>query len=75
MLDDNADKFNLIRFYKAQQFNYDIARREVEEGKKISHWIWYIFPQLAVLGYSYNAKVCGINGYIEAKVGIMEKEF
>lgn len=67
VLDDFADKFNLIRFVKAQQFNYDIALREVEEGEKNSHWIWYIFPQLAVLGYSYNAKFYGLSGYDEAK--------
>lgn len=35
VLDDFADKFNLIRFVKAQQFNYDIALREVEGARKI----------------------------------------
>lgn len=67
MLGDNADKFNLVRFIKAQQFNYDIALEEVVEGEKKSHWIWYIFPQLNVLGYSYNAKFYGISGHDEAK--------
>lgn len=37
---------------------------------KRSHWIWYIFPQLAVLGHSRNAKYYGISGYDEAEAYI-----
>jgi uncharacterized protein (DUF1810 family) len=44
--------YNLDRFITAQQTNYAIALEEIRRGKKISHWMWYIFPQLAGLGYS-----------------------
>lgn len=67
ILDENADKFHLDRFVKAQQSTYEIALKEIEAGEKRSHWIWYIFPQLTVLGHSYNAKFYGISGYDEAE--------
>ena len=41
--------------------------REITDGRKRTHWIWFIFPQLAVLGHSANAKYYGISGYDEAK--------
>ena len=40
------EKFNLDRFIKAQQQNYNIALSEIKLGKKQRHWIWYIFPQI-----------------------------
>lgn len=61
------DRFNLDRFLEAQQFYYELALREINEGRKRSHWIWFIFPQLKNLGHSYNAKFYGISGYDEAK--------
>lgn len=67
ILDENVDKYHLERFVKAQQSAFDTALREIEEGEKRSHWIWYIFPQLAVLGHSHNAKFYGISGYDEAE--------
>lgn len=65
-LEDN-DVFNLQRFIDAQSYCYQQALHEVQDGRKRSHWIWYIFPQLAILGHSYNAKYYGISGYDEAK--------
>ena len=59
--------YNLERFLQAQDTDYPIAFNEMSEGQKRSHWIWYIFPQLAVLGHSYNAKYYGISGLDEAK--------
>ncbi len=44
------DKFNLHRFIEAQEYDYPIALEEIREGRKKSHWIWYIFPQLKGLG-------------------------
>ncbi|MBR2508048.1 MAG: DUF1810 family protein [Bacilli bacterium] len=43
---------SLERFVKAQQHDYEIAKEELSRGRKESHWIWYIFPQLKGLGMS-----------------------
>ena len=51
----------------AHKYNYENALREITDGRKRTHWIWFIFPQLAVLGHSANAKYYGISGYDEAK--------
>lgn len=50
-LEDN-EVFNLQRFLDAQSHCYQQALQEVKDGRKRSHWIWYIFPQLAILGHS-----------------------
>jgi uncharacterized protein (DUF1810 family) len=47
-----ADPFNLQRFLDAQSPVYERARRELEIGRKQSHWMWFIFPQIAGLGQS-----------------------
>lgn len=67
LIDDGHDKYNLNRFLKAQEGSYSAALQEIEEGLKTSHWIWYIFPQLAILGHSYNSKYYGLSGYDEAE--------
>ena len=61
------DSFNLNRFVVAQDAVYDTVVSELSEGRKRSHWMWYIFPQLKHLGHSYNAKFYGISGWEEAK--------
>ena len=58
---------NLERFLTAQERDYKIALSEIKSGRKRSHWIWYIFPQLKDLGFSYNAKFYGIENLDEAK--------
>lgn len=60
------DKFNLNRFIEAQSYCYDSALRELQNGRKTSHWMWYIFPQLRGLGHSYNSNFYGISGKAEA---------
>ena len=57
----------LERFLKAQENDYEIALEEIRSGQKISHWMWYIFPQLKELGYSPTAKFYGIHGRKEAE--------
>lgn len=57
---------NLTRFLTAQATDYDQALAEIRAGRKRSHWMWYIFPQLAGLGYSSLAQLYGINGLQEA---------
>jgi uncharacterized protein (DUF1810 family) len=47
-----ADPFNLERFVDAQAPVYERVRREMEAGRKESHWMWFIFPQIAGLGQS-----------------------
>lgn len=56
------------KFYKAQNRHYRVAKKEIEKGRKESHWIWYIFPQLSTLGHSYNAQYYGIQDINEACV-------
>ena len=58
---------DLNRFIEAQERDYEIALREIKEGHKRSHWIWYIFPQLDSLGHSYMSKYYGIKDENEAK--------
>jgi len=55
------------RFLKAQEKQYTQALSEIRNGRKYSHWIWYIFPQLAELGRSSTAKYYGIRNLDEAK--------
>jgi uncharacterized protein (DUF1810 family) len=47
-----ADRFNLERFVDAQAPVYEQVRREMVAGRKQSHWMWFIFPQIAGLGQS-----------------------
>lgn len=60
-IDDNiinsSDKYNLKRFIDAQNLNYEKALQEIKSGRKKSCWIWYIFPQIAGLGYSETSKI------------------
>lgn len=42
--------YNLTRFAEAQEYSYADALKEIQNGHKESHWIWYIFPQLKQLG-------------------------
>ena len=44
------DIYNLTRFVKAQERNYSNAFSELSQGRKRSHWMWYIFPQIVGLG-------------------------
>ena len=59
-------KSDLSRFVSAQEGVYARALEEIRAGRKSSHWIWYIFPQLRGLGHSYNADFYGIQDMTEA---------
>ena len=59
--------FDLSRFHKAQEGDYCIALEEIKNGRKRSHWMWYIFPQLKGLGHSWAADYYGLDGIGEAK--------
>lgn len=55
------------RFLNAQENMYFVALQEVKSGKKQSHWIWYIFPQLKGLGHSNKSQYYGIEDAKEAE--------
>jgi len=57
---------NLKRFIDAQQRDYATALTEIKSGRKRSHWIWYIFPQIGGLGYSEMSKRYAIKDLSEA---------
>ena len=60
-------KYDLDRFKRMQERDYAKALSEIKNGRKTSHWIWYIFPQVKGLGFSYNSEVYGIDGLEEAR--------
>ncbi|MBC3886788.1 DUF1810 family protein [Acetobacterium paludosum] len=55
------------RFIKAQEESYEQALTEIKNGRKRSHWMWYVFPQLKGLGRSETARYYGIANRQEAK--------
>ena len=59
--------YDLERFIEAQKYDYDGALREIRNGQKQGHWIWYVFPQIKGLGHSYNSEFFGISSKEEAK--------
>lgn len=61
------DPHNLARFVAAQAGSYDQALAEVRAGRKRSHWMWYIFPQIAGLGSSSMAQKYAIRSLDEAR--------
>ena len=60
--------YEISRFMKAHQSDYQRALTEIKNGKKVSHWMWYIFPQLKGLGCSFTSEYYGIQDLDEAKV-------
>lgn len=58
---------NLNRFLDAQKNDYSIAFSEIKNGKKRSHWMWYIFPQIHGLGFSETSKFYAIKNIHEAE--------
>ena len=58
--------YDLERFYKAQEYDYETALSEIRNGRKESHWMWYIFPQVAGLGRSTMAEYYAIRSREEA---------
>ena len=59
--------YDLERFLREQEYDYDTALDEIRAGHKQSHWIWYIFPQLRGLGRSRNSEFFGIEDIDEAR--------
>jgi uncharacterized protein (DUF1810 family) len=59
--------FDLNRFIEAQSSVIEQVRRELEAGRKRTHWMWFIFPQLRDLGRSPTARHFGLTGPDEAR--------
>jgi uncharacterized protein (DUF1810 family) len=62
-----SDPFDLQRFVDAQAQTYDQALAELREGQKRTHWMWFVFPQIAGLGRSGMARRFAISGLPEAR--------
>lgn len=64
----NVDLFNLERFVTAQNSydSYDTALKEIKDGWKRSHWMWYVFPQIHGLGHSNTSQKYSIKSLLEA---------
>lgn len=64
---EQDDLYDLNRFVKAQASDYARALAEIRQGKKRSHWMWYIFPQFAGLGFSATSQHYAIKSLAEAE--------
>ena len=62
-----SDDYNLHRFLDAQERVYDTVLNELRVGRKSSHWMWFIFPQITGLGHSGMAQQFAITSLAEAK--------
>lgn len=63
----NRDEEGLDRFVSAQARDFETALSEIQGGRKRSHWMWYIFPQIRGLGMSSTAQYYGIRDLDEAR--------
>ena len=62
-----GDPYDLKRFVLAQEGDYVRALSEIKSGRKRSHWMWYIFPQFAGLGFSTTSRLYSIKSVEEAE--------
>ncbi len=65
--DGQDDPYNLARFVRAQESAYDAAISELHDGQKVSHWMWFIFPQFVGLGRTETARYFAIRSLREAR--------
>ena len=66
------DRFNLKRFIAAQNRCYTNVQKELTQGKKVSHWMWFIFPQIDGLRSSSTAKKYAIKSLQEAQAYLQD---
>jgi uncharacterized protein (DUF1810 family) len=62
-----TDPYDLQRFIDAQNPVYEQVRSELRAGRKRSHWMWFVFPQLKGLGHSWMASKYAISSWDEAE--------
>ncbi|WP_299705784.1 DUF1810 domain-containing protein [uncultured Pontibacter sp.] len=63
---------DLTRFLEAQASSYEQALSEIKSGRKRSHWMWFIFPQIQGLGYSETARFYAIKDLQEAQLYLQQ---
>src|ERR1700675_1981237 len=61
------DPYDLNRFVRAQEADYEQALAEIVSGRKRTHWMWYVFPQIDGLAFSPTEKLYSIRSLEEAK--------
>jgi uncharacterized protein (DUF1810 family) len=64
---NDDDPYDLHRFVAAQERSYDQALAELRHGRKMSHWMWYVFPQFDGLAFSATSQHYAIKSTDEAK--------
>ena len=69
---EHTDHFNLNRFIEAQNSDFNKALDEIKQGKKSSHWMWYIFPQFKGLGSSSTSQMFAIKSIAESQAYIKQ---
>jgi uncharacterized protein (DUF1810 family) len=67
MSPESSDPYDLARFVEAQRLSHETALAEIEHGRKVSHWMWFVFPQADGLGFSATAKRYSIASLAEAE--------
>jgi len=67
LINNSNSEHNLERFIEAQKYNYADAFKEISKGRKMSHWMWYIFPQIIGLGFSEISNKYAIQDLQEAE--------
>lgn len=67
-----GDPFDLKRFVKAQDHKYAQALTELRNGRKVGHWMWFIFPQIEGLGSSPTAQLYAIHSLEEARAYLLD---
>jgi uncharacterized protein (DUF1810 family) len=66
-LSDPLDGFGLERFVEAQERDYPRALEEIRNGRKQTHWMWYLFPQFEGLGFSSVSQYYAVKSAAEAR--------
>ena len=66
-----GDRFDLDSFVNAQAPVFETVLAELRAGRKRSHWMWFVFPQLAGLGHSSMAQLYAINSIDEARAYLL----
>jgi uncharacterized protein (DUF1810 family) len=64
---EHEDPFDLSRFVEAQERVFDRVRLELRNGRKRTHWMWFVFPQIDGLGHSSTTKYYSIKSIAEAR--------
>src|SRR5207244_11050373 len=64
------DRFQLQRFVDAQRPVYETAVRELRAGRKRSHWMWFIFPQISGLAHSVTSQAFAVSSLAEAAASL-----